>query len=483
MSFKLFYLSTFKGLKNTQKVESAYDNLFNDYLEYVELENSDELKTFLETEQLVLSEAFKKQKTTLQKLKFKGSPEEKQLLEYRKLEKNKKLLNYYLVAKSPELKRFEELKNSDQVLRFLYLKEYVVNNFKADKASFKSQKKKDDSTRFEDTDAYKKFAEFNKLKESEDILFWLKYPKSSLYKNYLRMDNNAARHRFEELKDVVNSDEFKERKAYLEDDRKWEKTEEAKRESVYLDLKSQPRFVNYLKYRGTNAFDFYRNWELVFEDRFESGKLDLEKWQTISLTAQKTIGRNFSKAGDLQAYTDGNNIQLKNNQLQIVVKNEKTETMVWNFPGGFVPTMMDYSSGILTTGEKFLPTYGILEAKVRFQPNKNLVDVIYLSDPANEYRLNLLECGKVKRMGFESNMGISQHTSLSGLAPGQFYIFRLEWENGRVVWKINNQVIFETTQQVPVLPMNINLSSIVVESGDGMPHYFEIDWIRFFRKK
>ncbi len=49
MSFKLFYLKTFKGLNNTQKVESAYDILLKDYQDFTKIEGSEKLKTILRT--------------------------------------------------------------------------------------------------------------------------------------------------------------------------------------------------------------------------------------------------------------------------------------------------------------------------------------------------------------------------------------------------------------------------------------------------
>ena len=56
------------------------------------------------------------------------------------------------------------------------------------------------------------------------------------------------------------------------------------------------------------AFDFFKQWKLVFEERFDSAKLDSEKWMTKSHWADKALGQNFSQIGDLHAFTDGKNV-------------------------------------------------------------------------------------------------------------------------------------------------------------------------------
>lgn len=483
MSFKLFFLQTFKGLKNTSKIETEFDNLYKDYQDFCKIEESDKLKHFLELEKEVNTDSFKQQKKQIQSLKFKGSPEEKKFKEFKKLESKSKLKTFYKVQSSSELKKYNELKGSEDVIRYQELKDYVDKRYKSEKSAFSKNKSKNDDAKFEDTDAYKKYQEYRQLTASADIKLFLGYPKSSDYRLYSKMNNSSIRKRFEELQTEVESDSFRERKAYLEDDKKWEKTEAYKNETDYLEMLKDPLFVNYLKYRNTNAFDFFKNWNLVFEDRFEADKLDGEKWQTITQAAEQTTAQNFSKEGDLQAYTNsGENVQVKGNHLQLVVKKEKTKTLVWNMPMGFTLKEMDYSAGLITTGTKFQPKYGILEAKIKFDSHKQLENVFYLADSANEYRLNLLECGKVNRFGLTSNSN-SSFESLSGLSVGQFYIFRMEWTEGKITWKINNQEIYSISSNIPGAPMSLNLNTIVLEPTSNLPYYFEVGWIRFYQKK
>ena len=166
----------------------------------------------------------------------------------------------------------------------------------------------------------------------------------------------------------------------------------------------------------------------------------------------------------------------------MTVKKEQVDSLVWNFPVGFTPVSFDYSSGIISSKQSFQLKSGVLEAKIKYQPNKQLVDLFCLSDDQNKFRLNLLEAGTVCRFGL-NQADTAKFESLGGLSAGQFYIFSVEWGQGQIQWKINNHVIYSVQQSVPDAPLRINMSSIVVEHPQQLPHQFEVDWIRLYKKK
>jgi len=483
MSFKLFFLSTFKGLKNTAKVESKRDNLWSDYQLYIGLQDTEDLKLYQQLDHFVNSEAFKKERSETMSLKFAGSEESKMISEFQKLEADIQLTDFYVTQHSADFQKYQQLEKSDKIKKFIELRDYVQNKkYDADKAAFKGEQGKGEVATFEETEAHKKYEAFQELSKSEDVVFWTEFPSAKSYKNYKEMVNSPKRIRYEELKAEVESEAFATRKAFLEDVNRWEKTEAYLKEKKYLELKSQERFQVYEKYKKSDEFNFFANHELLLEDHFEDGKLDESKWKPISQLAEQTVGKNFSKAGDLQGYTNGENVLQDNSSLKLAVKNERIDSLVWNFPIGFTPVSFDYSAGLLSSTQSFQIKSGVLEAKIKYQPNKQLVDLFYLSDDKNSYRLNLLEAGTVCRFGVSQEKG-SQHESLGGLSAGQFYIFRIEWGQGRISWKINNHEIYSVQQAVPDTPLRINMSSIVVEPPQGLPHHFEVDWVRLYRKK
>lgn len=476
MSFKILFASTFGLIKSTRKIETSHQNLLNDYNMFCEFEQSNEHKEFHELELIVNSPTFRQKKKEFQHLTMKGSKEEAQLAELRKLIKNSRLHKFYSVLKSDELKRFEKVSDSEIMGKYKVLKVAV------EKHSLAALKKMDKQSK-----EYTLYTEFVQLHDSTDLTFFRDFRKSSRYRNYELMLESAERKRFEELQKITDSDEFKARVAYLEDKQKWEKTEDAAKEKQYAELLKSPKLINFQKYKNSNAFDFFRKWQLVFEDRFDSGKLDAEKWMSLTYGANKSLGHNFSQPGDLQAFTDEKNVSVSGNSLKIEVRREKAKGMQWQIPFGFVERDFDYTSGVVSTAAIEWWKHGILEAKVKYSPEHNLVDVLYLLGEEASPQINLVEMGAKNRLGLltKSSDGINAECeSISGLKKDEFYIFRLEWTANSLVWTINEREILNLTHNIPAFKMHLNAASIAIAEPNGsLPHQFEIGWVRFYQNQ
>ena len=412
----------------------------------------------------------------------KDSKEASQLAEYKKLTKNRKLQRFFKTEKSDELIRFNKIAASGLFEKFQILKKFVES------PEFKQQKLKaiaDGKREFETTGAYAKLQEYNKLQNSEDVKFYLKFEKSPGRINYEKMKNSDEKNRFEELQTITASDDFIKRVAYLEDKNKWEKTEESIKEKRFAEYQKIPQLINYLKYKNSNAFDFLKKWDLVFEDNFDSGNLDQKKWVTRSHWANQLLGQNFSQVGDLHAFTDGKNVTVGGKSLKLEVRKEKVAGMQWQIPFGFVEKEFDYSSGIVSTSGIDWWNHGILEAKVKYSPTKHFVDAIYLLGEESSPQINLVEMGAKNRLGTLIQMNgevKADCESISGLKSGEFYIFRLEWTSNSLTWKINEKEILTIPLHVPSHSMHLNAASIVVnEPNNDLPHRFEIEWIRFYQ--
>jgi len=474
MSFKLFFASTFGLIKPTAKIEATHDALLADYVTFCEFEKSPEMKEYHELDLLVNSPAFKQKKTEIQHLALKGSKEDAQLIEYKKLSKNGRLQKFYATLKSEELKRFEKISGSEMMKKYKELKTAV------EKHSLEALKKKDKQSK-----EYALYTEFESLKDSNDLMFFRNFRKSSAYRNYELLVDSPERKRYEELQKLTATEDFKARVAYLEDKQKWEKTDESAKEKRYAELQKLPQLINYLKYKNSSALDFFKKWDLVFEDCFDSGKLDNQKWITQSYWASQALGKNFSQPGDLHAFTEGQNVSVDGNILKIEVRKEKTKGMQWRIPFGFVEHEFDYTSGIISTAGNEWWKHGILEAKVKYSPSHNLIDVLYLLGEENSPQINLVEMGMKNRIGLLAKSGEGIHEeceSIAGLKTGEFYIFRLEWSAHSLVWKINNREMFTVSHNIPAFKMHLNAASVVITEPNGsLPHRFEIDWVRFYQ--
>ncbi len=606
MSFKIFTLQFLGKLKPVETIEKQRKILQEDYLEFQKVDSSDELKKYIQLENEINSEAFKKKKNEIEALQFKGSTEYNQLKEFEGLKKKKTIKNYFKIAGSSELERFKKFKLSEKLAEYYQLHEYVKEGqFDKDKKEilgkvfkgsveekhwidFKKREKSDgikafeeldksdllkkhelfgqseklknfvqmgntpekdkqkqkefkklkkdreirfyfkfekskklklyretadshdlkryyelkelvesdnfkkqeaflkDNKKFEKSDANKKYNRFKNLSSDSDIRFFLGFEKSSLYKNYLDVAESFDLKRYIELEELIASKEFKERKAWLEDKKKWEKTEEFARQDEYLAMKKLPHIVKYFRNKGTKVFDFLKEWEVVFEDDFLKPQLDTGKWATAGYIADKMLGENYSVVGDNYVFTQGRNLKI-NGKLSIEVRKEKATGKVWKMPAGFIPAEMDYTSGIISTWKSCWLEDGIFEAKIKFAPVRQIVSSFYLVGEQNIPRVNLLEMGNKNRLGvltLNSGKAKVNGMDISNLKNGAWYIFTLVKQGSSFTWKINETEIVTVQSDEMNVKLHLNASSIVVDdvSGSQLPAGFEIDWVKCYRK-
>ncbi|MCD6354099.1 MAG: hypothetical protein J7L95_00975, partial [Prolixibacteraceae bacterium] len=438
--------------------------------------NSEKLKKH---EELANSQKLKKF------LSLRNTPEKskEQQKEFKELKRDLGLKSYFKFEKSKKLRLFRETEGSHDLKKYYELKSYLESEEYKSRVAFLKDKKK-----FEKTEAFKKYQEFKKLAADTDVKFVLKYEKSSIFKNYLDVKESFDLKRYLELKTITTSKEFLERKAYLEDKKKWEKTEDFAKQQAYLEQKKLPHLVNYFKYKGTTAFDFFNQWEVVFEDDFSAATLDSKNWTTQSYWAEKLLGENYSMPGDLHAFTNGENVKT-NGKLTLEVRKEKKKGKIWKMPAGFIPVEFDFTSALISTGNSFWMEDGILEAKIYFNPVKEVVSSFYLSGEKNMPRVNLLEMGTKNRLGISTvnKAGKMQVNGLdiSNLKKGTSYIFSIQKKGTSFTWKINETEVLRIENSEVNVPLHLNASSIVVFEvpGSKLPVWFQIDRIKCYRKK
>ncbi len=608
MSFKIFSLQLFGKIKDVETIENQRKKLADDFEQFKQIEKSEELKAFLELQDWVNSEAFKKKKAEIESLTFKGSKEYNQIKELKSLQKSTKIKRYFKIEGSSDLKRYEKLTDSEKLNEYYALLEYIKEGqFKKEKQEIKSQifkgsveekhwldfkklrklagikaynelngsevlkkhelfagseklkefvalrnapekdkqkqkackalkrdpeikayfkfekskklklyhetsnsrelaqyyelktyvesdefKKREaflnDKKKFEKSEAFKKQQRFKELAADNDVRFVLKFGKSALYKNYLDVKNSFDLKRYFELTEITKTDEFLKRKAYLEDKKRWEKTEEFKKQQEWIKQKTEPQFVLYFKYKGTTDFDVLKNRELVFEDNFSASELDKAKWSNINFLSEKLLGDSYSMPGDLQVFANGKNCKT-GGQLTILVKKERAEGKVWQMPAGFVPAVFDYTSDLVSNSKSCQLEEGIFEAKIKFNPVKQVVSSFYLSGEKNTPRINLLEMGTKNHLGI-STLGENGKVHLSGidisnLKPNRWYIFTVEKTGNSIVWKINETEVFSIQNTTLNFPLHINAATLVVYDIDNskLPVNFEIAWVKCYRRK
>lgn len=457
------------------------------WLEYKKLAKSSGIRAFLELdgsntikkhEQVETSEKFKK----YMQLKNAADRNKEQKKEFRHLAADSEIKHYFRFERSKKLKLFRETSGSHDLTRYNELKIYVESADYKKREVFLKDKKK-----FEKSEAFKKLNEYKKLAADETVKFVLKYGKSALYKNYLDVKDSFDLKRYHELDALLQSDEFKKQKAWLEDKKRWEKTEEFRKSQEYQKEKARPEFVKYFKYLDSSDFDCFKNWQVVFEDDFSGGKLNKEKWSTCHAVAEKLLGENYAMPGDLNIFTNGENI-LTEKGLKILVKKEKAQGKIWKMPAGFVPYEFDYTSGLISSAKSWQFGEGKIEAKIKFDQEKQIVSSFALEGEKVGTRVNLLEMGSRNHVGTSALSAdgkmVSSGLDIANLKKG-YYIFTLEKEGSTYTWKINEMEVLKEEHREMNLPMHLLVSSMVIDEipASSLPSGFEISWVKCYSKK
>jgi len=183
----------FKEKKKMKPITFKDSDEYKKLVEYKSLKSDPEIKSFLKSKE---KEETKKSKAVLryeelgifikssefiakQNMKpitFKDSEEYKKLLEYNRTKASPEIKEFYKFKTSKEFANFLNTDGSKRLARYNEIKEYV--------ASTEFKEKKDyllDKKRFEKTEMFKELQEYDQLKKSDDIIWYLKVKDSNKF--------------------------------------------------------------------------------------------------------------------------------------------------------------------------------------------------------------------------------------------------------------------------------------------------------------
>lgn len=460
-------------IPSTSKIEQDEKALIAEFEKLHSFAESKQLARYNELHQLVNSAGFVQKRKEIESLRFKGSDEHTREKEFLSLKKAKDLVLYFKTAGGTTLKRFLELDGSDKISKYEQVKGIVQG------AGFREKMKAKD---FSSTDDAKILAEFKQLDSNTDIKEYFKFRVSKEYANFKNTDGSSRLARFNELKEYTASKEFAERKAYLLDKKRFEKSEEFKEVQEYDKLKKDPDILWYFKVKDSNKFDVLKHRELTFSEEFEADKLDEKKWLTNYYWGDKLLKDRYSVETDLQFYTEKENFEVRNSYLKINTKPQKVNGKAWSTVNGFTTKEFAYTSGLINTGKSFRQKFGVFTAKIKLgDPNAKSAFWLLADKITPHISICRTSKGKVWFDLFPGNTKIVQ-TKLGSRYANDSFIFTLEWTASKLVWKINGVEAFTQTENVPQDPMYINLAGGLDKPIGGMTS-MEIDWVRVYQVK
>ncbi len=456
--------------------------------EFKKLERSKGIKAWLELEasqELKDHEAFSRSEIMKKYLELRdvyGKTKEQEK-EYRRLRKDPRIRKYFRFEKSKKLKLYHETSGRYQLKRFNELNELVHSeDFRQKKAWLEDRKK------YERSEAHKKYVRCKQLAADGDVKFFLSWSNSKAYKNYLDVKDSFDLIRYRELKELTGTGEFKKRREYLEDKKKWEKSEEYAKEQEYMRKKELPHLVRYFSYKDGKAFDIFKKWEVVLDEKFEKTDWDKNRWSPLSYWAQKLVMENFSQPGDLQCFTNGKNIKTGKPGCIIQVRKENAPGKRWNPAVGFVPEEFAYTSGLLCSAGSYWFDQGWIEVKIKFNPVKEVISSVYLVGEKASPQISLLEMGSGNRIGalrLKNGSVDFEGISLSVLKRGKYYLFGIRRDSHTISFTINEKVVYKMPSEGFQFSGYLNFATIVLHEipGSALPVDFEISRVTCYREK
>ncbi|MGE5222439.1 MAG: family 16 glycosylhydrolase [Omnitrophica WOR_2 bacterium] len=227
---------------------------------------------------------------------------------------------------------------------------------------------------------------------------------------------------------------------------------------------------------GQNATD----WSLAFHDEFDGAALDRTKWRS-----------DYGNGGheELQEYVNDDshyNYIMQNGILRIAARRESYNGRA-------------YTSGVITTQDRFFMKYGFFEMRARLSSGKGLwpafwmlpnptgwppeIDVIeYLGHQPNTIYMTL---------HYANPTGEDQNYYNGPDYSAGWHTFGLRWDASAIIWYIDGveRKRFTDASKIPNMPMFI-LANLAVggtwpgspDSTTVFPAYYDIDYIRAWKK-
>ncbi|WP_171016922.1 glycoside hydrolase family 16 protein [Pseudalkalibacillus caeni] len=228
----------------------------------------------------------------------------------------------------------------------------------------------------------------------------------------------------------------------------------------------------------TNDVVDNEKWKLVWHDEFNAKELDQTKWNKVFWESEKNeelqyyIPENvFVKDGFLQLKSDDKNYKHK-----------------------------PYTSGAVTTEDKFTFKYGKLVVRARLPVGKGMFPAIWTLPATSN---GLPEIDVMENLGHkpEEYWAVMHWYDENGKKKRAYntykgpdfskglHTFSIEWSPKKVKWLVDEQVTFETEEFSPDVPMFLYLNTAVGGEWPGnpdqkteFPQLYKIDYVRFYKQ-
>jgi uncharacterized protein YifN (PemK superfamily) len=408
---------------------------------YRQVEQSAELKEYLELKAIVESKEFQQKKHNLIHTKYKSTPTYETIKEYKKLLHDKQLQMYLEMENSKRLKDFLAFRQSENYVKLQSPTE-VRNSLEL-----------------------KQMAEFEKSKE---------------YKTYLTYRDSKLPDRFKAVSAEVTTDEYKKQHAFWSNPKRWKTTDEYQQEVRYKRLAVMQDILFYLK-QDRQEIERMEQWKSAFSDEFDWQRLSDSKWRAGFAYDNPKLLRNHSFVNEQQANNNGKNVGTIDGKLRLFTKYEKTTAPAWDSKKGFVNKDFDYTSDIIQTADSFRQQGGLFMAKIRIVGR--IHHALWLGSGKRLPVLSIFHYnGRHVVVGNHSEKGFDGEV-VRGINPAKYYIYSLRWTDKELIWYVNNVEVYRTRNNMPQEKLYLAVSSFIDEHQRAMEGQINVAWVRVFAEK
>lgn len=363
----------------------------------------------------------------------------------------------HLAALQADAQRYHTVEAGELYKEYLDLKQLITSD------KFKQKKAELTTRKYKNTEEYDKYTRYQRLKKDKTVK---KYIAALTDEERQQYAGAMAVREYETLKAIVETPEFEQKRLFWADSKRWNKTDEARKEQRFEELKKHEDIVFFLK-ANKRLIDEWESWKSVYTSDFSNPSLEKNKFSAGFWFKQAALKRDFSYAQEAQAYMGDKNVEILNNQLSIVTRKEHVEAPAWDEKKGFIMHPFDYTSAVINTGGQFSQPIGMFSAKVKASGKCH--SAIYL---VGENRFPLIELfhynGKHIIVGITDKNGRSEEV-IKGISANDWHVFSVAVNRQEIIWLINEHEVFRTKNPLPGQNLYIAAQSFapVKKAGEG----------------
>ena len=215
-----------------------------------------------------------------------------------------------------------------------------------------------------------------------------------------------------------------------------------------------------LQLGGSNKPDI-KGWALTFHDEFDGPSLDTSVWnvEDYGKYRYQSCCLNFGS----QYFTYNAN-SLKNGYLGIMSNKRRLGNA-------------NYTSGAITTENKFSFLYGRVDIRVRFPKGQGMWPALWMLTANADHEVDIVEMVNDPRVVYQTyhlnvptyNTSVPQCVITNQNLSHAFHVFSLIWNPTSLTWYIDGKQTCRITNNLPKTPMYLLLDAAVGGDWPGSP--------------